>query len=218
MKWICVFAHLVILGPLVVNLERLDDYQKNEAHIWEHLALMRASIIQGPDDLCENIMASIDGTLSLKRNPDIVAHSVNEMREKLLEHRSAANIWDIKLAHGGFFDLSFIVQYLGLVHAHHYPDILCRSTKKCMSRMADHGILDIHDYGLLNGAWEIFQELLNLFAVTKTDIITLPENYSALEKRMALILDVQNYEQMEQVMDDIYNAVQKIYNKILRGR
>ena len=204
-------------GPLVVSLERFKDYHQKEAHIWEHLALMRASTISGGEDLCDDITKLIHGILSTKRDIPTTASAVSDMRKKLLEHRAASNIWDIKLAKGGLFDLSFIVQYLGLVHAHDYPDILCISTYKTMRRMSDHGLIDIHDFNILSSAWDIFQELVNLFAVTKTDITLLPENYHALEKRMALILDAKNYAHMEQIMQGIYDAVQKVYDKIIQN-
>lgn len=202
-------------GPLVVSLERFKDYQQNEAHIWEHLALMRASVLEGPKDLCDDVHFAIKNILSQKRDINITARAVADMRQKLLEHRAAKNIWDIKLARGGLFDLSFAVQYLGLIYGHDYPDILYSSTYKSMRCMMNHNIIDLHDFNILSSAWDIFQELVNLFAVTKTDITALPDNHMALEKRMALILDAKDYNHMEIIMQSIYDAVQKVYNKIL---
>ncbi len=128
-------------GPLATSFAAFSTYQKDSAWIWEKLALIRARAIAGPEKLCTEINGLITDDLCSRRDPAMVAKSVIDMRSRIETVRAAHDIWDIKQARGGLVDLEFITQYLQLVHAHQFPDILQRNTSRAIAALAEHDLL-----------------------------------------------------------------------------
>ena len=68
-------------GPVATSWTSFQDYQRNEAWVWEHLALTRAAAIVGPDDLIHDIDAFRVALADL-RNFETVAPALSKMRAR----------------------------------------------------------------------------------------------------------------------------------------
>ncbi|MGG6548479.1 UNVERIFIED_CONTAM: hypothetical protein NY100_24030, partial [Prevotella sp. 15_C9] len=79
-------------------------------------------------ELRERIEAVIRHVLTRRRDQDLVASDVLEMRRAIGEEKGERDIWDLKYAAGGLIDIEFAAQYLQLVHAAERPDILSVNT------------------------------------------------------------------------------------------
>jgi len=99
-------------GPVATSLQAFDDYQKNEAWIWEHMALLRARVIAGESDVMAATKAAIDQTLALPRDTAQVFGAVAEMRQRLAEAKSkdASNPWEVKFGAGRLMDVELLLQ------------------------------------------------------------------------------------------------------------
>ncbi len=89
---------------LVVTSQALERYLKHDAWTWEHQALVRARVVAGAPELFTHVEALRAEVLSRRR--DDVSHRVA-----------------LKYGPGGIVDIEFVVQYLVLKHAAHYPDV-----------------------------------------------------------------------------------------------
>lgn len=111
-------------GLLVNSIEAFDQYQYNQAWVWEHQALTRARFVIGDhevgtkfEQIRKNILCQPRDLIHLKRE-------ILTMRTKILEaHPNSTPLFDVKHDHGGIIDVEFIVQYLVLGYAHHYPQL-----------------------------------------------------------------------------------------------
>lgn len=202
-------------GPLVVSLERFQNYHQTEAHTWEHLALMRANPMIGSFEICHKIRLIIQKTLCQKRDPLKIAQDTNTMREKLLVSRKASTLWDIKLQEGGLFDISFIIQYLGLIYANAYPDILHPSTRKVMTALCEKNLISPEDYTILSSAWDKYHSVLQLFAVTKIKMTDFTVPSKLLLKHLHHIFHTDMIEDMEEKLQDMYKKVRGVYKDIV---
>lgn len=110
-------------GLLVSSLSSYQNYLEHHAWTWELQALVKARAIIGPKSLQKSFEQCRAQALSLKRSSTLLAKEIEQMREKMHEHRSSKHI-DLKSMPGGIADIEFIVQYLVLKFAHQYPQLL----------------------------------------------------------------------------------------------
>ncbi|MEM7210353.1 MAG: bifunctional [glutamine synthetase] adenylyltransferase/[glutamine synthetase]-adenylyl-L-tyrosine phosphorylase [Pseudomonadota bacterium] len=115
-------------GPVAVSLAAFEQYQLNEAWVWEHLALTRASLITGTLALRDRIEAIIATSLgSRKQAPDVLSEAA-KMRDRLADANATErkDPWSLKLAAGGIMEIEFTAQtgalLLGLAHGQPMPD------------------------------------------------------------------------------------------------
>ncbi|HEB79752.1 MAG TPA: glutamine-synthetase adenylyltransferase, partial [Rhodospirillales bacterium] len=129
-------------GPIASSYEAFEQYQRESAWTWEHMALTRARVIAGPAALREKVEAVIRETLTRPRDADKLLGDVAGMRARMDEERRAESIWEVKHLRGGLVDIEFIAQYLQLKHAHAHPQILSTNTIEALERIHDAGLLE----------------------------------------------------------------------------
>ncbi len=101
-------------GPIATSLSAFEKYQRVEAWTWERMALSRARASAGPAEFVGEVQAVIDALLVPRDDKAKVASDVLDMRLTMDTARSAAGVWDVKLAKGGLVDIEFLAQFLVL--------------------------------------------------------------------------------------------------------
>jgi glutamate-ammonia-ligase adenylyltransferase len=149
-------------GPLATSLQAFADYQENEAWTWEHMALTRARVVAASPGFGDRIAAAISGILSRARDAETVAADVAEMRAAIAAEKGDKQRWDLKYAAGGLVDVEFIAQYLQLVHAADYPDILDTSTARVLEKATRLGLLAPEDSEVLRHAVQLYHDLTQI--------------------------------------------------------
>lgn len=99
-------------GLLVTTFDAYRDYQKNEAWLWEHQALVRARCCAGDQDLAANFNSLRQEILSQTRDVAKVRQEITQMRERMRGEldRSNGELMDLKQGHGGLVDIEFALQ------------------------------------------------------------------------------------------------------------
>ena len=114
-------------GLVVTSAQALERYLKHDAWTWEHQALLRARVVAGAPELVTQVEALRAEVLSTRREDVPLADDVTAMRQKMRDHSLAAGDASYRVAlkygRGGIVDIEFVVQYLVLKHAAHYPDV-----------------------------------------------------------------------------------------------
>lgn len=132
-------------GPVATKLASFIDYQSNEAWTWEHMAMTRARVIAGEDDLACRVEAAIRDALQKPRERAKIAADVRDMRERIAAEKGTDEIWDLKQVRGGLVDLEFITQYLQLVNAADHPEALDQNTLMALQKLEAVGALSGSD-------------------------------------------------------------------------
>jgi glutamate-ammonia-ligase adenylyltransferase len=101
-------------GLLAVSIDSFDQYQRENAWTWEHMALARARIVHGTAEDRAAIGAIIDMALHQVRDPGQLVDDVVKMRSEISTHKPPAGSLDVKLIEGGLVDLEFVVHHLQL--------------------------------------------------------------------------------------------------------
>jgi len=146
-------------GPLATRLAGFEAYHAGSAWTWERLALTRARVIAGPDDLKARIEAIIENTLTAPRDARATRADIRDMRERLEREFGTTNPWDVKYVRGGLVDLEFIAQGLQLLHGVSHPEVLTPSTAQALSQAMGAGVIGPEDGVFLGEALELYQTL-----------------------------------------------------------
>ncbi len=150
-------------GMLVSSLTAFERYQDNAAWVWEHQALTRARFCAGDAAIGARFEAIRERVLRKERaaqEPQLKAE-VLKMRKKMRDaypNRSA--LFDLKHDEGGMIDIEFIVQYLVLRHAAHYPQLTANAGNIALLRVA--GELGLVEAGVALAVGDAYRAMRRL--------------------------------------------------------
>lgn len=96
-------------GPLATSWQSFQDYQQNQAWLWEHLALTRARVIAGNTELAQDVEALRSQIMQRDRDSQMVLHEIAKMRARI-QAAKKAHFWDGKLGAGRLQDIELIGQ------------------------------------------------------------------------------------------------------------
>lgn len=97
-------------GPVATGWASFQEYQRNDAWVWEHLALTRARVITGDAGLAEEVEAFRVALLADKGDPARVLIEVTEMRERIAATKRPEGPWDTKLGPGRQQEIELLAQ------------------------------------------------------------------------------------------------------------
>ena len=109
-------------GTMVSSLDAFADYQRQQAWVWEHQALVRARVVAGDEALGARFATLRRSLLAQPRDRQELARAVRDMRARMnTQLPGGAEHVDLKRGSGGMVDIEFMVQYLVLAHAADHP-------------------------------------------------------------------------------------------------
>jgi len=202
-------------GPVATQLTSFIDYQAKEAWTWEHLALTRARVICGPEQLRRQVEEAIRTALLRPRDAAKVAAEVRDMRQRIAKEKGSDNIWDLKQVRGGLVDLEFIAQYLQLVNAAAHPAILNQSTLEAYRRLREAGVLAPARADILIPATRLVHDLtqiLRLCLAGPFDPATAPKGLKDLLARAG---DATDYAELESHVKKTLGDVAGLFEAIV---
>ena len=143
-------------GLLVSSFPTFEKYQRHSAWIWEHQALTRARFCAGDTVIGERFEVLREQILRQIRDADTLQQEVLNMRQKMRDsHPNRNNQFDLKHEAGGMIDIEFIVQFLILRHAAHFPQLTADIGNIALLKLC--GELGIIDATLANEVANIYR-------------------------------------------------------------
>lgn len=103
-------------GPVATSIESFKEYQRNEAWTWEHLALTRARVVAGPEDLAQAYEAARQEVLCFDREAAKIIADVADMRARLAASKGEGRgVLEAKLGVGHLQDVELVAQTAALL-------------------------------------------------------------------------------------------------------
>jgi glutamate-ammonia-ligase adenylyltransferase len=149
-------------GPLATQIDGFADYQEQEAWTWEHMALTRARVVSTSSAFAARVEAVIRAVLGRERDAGLMAGDVVEMRRAIATEKGDSERWNLKYVAGGLIDIEFVAQYLQLLHAAKFPDILDTSTARVLDKAWRLGVLATEDAEVLRPAVRLYHDLTQI--------------------------------------------------------
>jgi len=202
-------------GPVAAQLSTFREYQATEAWTWEHLALTRARVIAGPQDLARKVENAIRDTLTRPCDRTKIATDVLEMRARIATEKGTDNIWDLKQVRGGLVDLEFIAQHLQLIHAHAHPEVLDQNTEGAFRRLAARDLIPAQSARRLIEATRLIHNLtqvIRLCLEAPFDPSTAPSGLKALLARAG---DAPDFPILERHVRNTLEDVSQLFSELI---
>lgn len=113
-------------GLLVSHIDAFEQYQLEEAWIWEHQALVRARGVAGSDSMRKAFIKVRENVLCRERETSELKKAVAEMRQKMRLHLDKSNHFqlDLKQGRGAITDIEFLTQFWALLYAAKSPKVI----------------------------------------------------------------------------------------------
>ncbi|MDN3624272.1 bifunctional [glutamine synthetase] adenylyltransferase/[glutamine synthetase]-adenylyl-L-tyrosine phosphorylase [Methylobacterium isbiliense] len=146
-------------GPIAGQWQRFLPYQREEADLWEHMALTRARALAGDSSLAAEASAAVAAVVGSARDPATVAREVRTMRALIAREKRDGGPFDLKLAPGGLLDLDFLAQALVLTHAAAHPGLIGLDAPAVLARAGDLGLVDPGDAATLGAAYQLLDDV-----------------------------------------------------------
>lgn len=131
-------------GLLVTPFSAYAEYQRQEAWLWEHQALVRARFLAGDAELGAAFAALRHEILGRERAPATLHQDIAAMRRRWREalDRSDAAHFDLKQGAGGLVDLEFMAQEAVLGAGAALGSAACPTeTTRLLPWLAERGLL-----------------------------------------------------------------------------
>lgn len=199
-------------GPVAVPFEAFGKYQRNEAWVWEHLALTRARAIAGDQMFLQQLEDEVAAIIALKRDRKSVVHDVREMRALIEKEKPPLNIWDFKTMRGGQVDLEFIAQFSLICHQNEF--VIGRTTGEVLERLPQ-SFLDISSVGELHHAYRIYtnlSQIMRLCLNDKLDPVDMPPGLADLLQRTVGEPDLGH---VESLIAEMANSVGTLFDQVI---
>ena len=133
---------------MATSIDSFASYQRNEAWVWEHLALTRAQVVAGPEALAAEVEALRKEILGSARDTADVCTQTAEMRARIAAAKSPEGVLDAKIGAGRLQDIELFAQAGALVGGALERDI---SSGLAAARIA--GLIDAEGEQTLNAAY-----------------------------------------------------------------
>ncbi|HEX3485783.1 MAG TPA: bifunctional [glutamine synthetase] adenylyltransferase/[glutamine synthetase]-adenylyl-L-tyrosine phosphorylase, partial [Micropepsaceae bacterium] len=132
-------------GPVAVSFDTFLEYHRERSWTWERMALTRARVLSGHEELAKRVEAAITAFLTRPADAQEILRDARVMREKMAAQFPGRDIWDIKFAPGGLVDIEFIAQILQLCRAAAIPGVLDANTIAALEKLERAGALSAAD-------------------------------------------------------------------------
>ncbi|MDP6841176.1 MAG: bifunctional [glutamine synthetase] adenylyltransferase/[glutamine synthetase]-adenylyl-L-tyrosine phosphorylase [Rhodospirillales bacterium] len=203
-------------GPIASHLTAFTKYHEESAWTWEHMALSRARVLGGDEELADKIRSITKKTLTAARDPGKLVPDIAEMRARMDREHHTEVIWEVKHIRGGLVDIEFIAQYLQLRHAGQFPNILSTNTLQALSRLEISGLIEAGDGGTLRDALALWQAIQGMLRLTLSEAAdTSREMPEALKRALARAAGAPDFESLQAQMRRTADQVYKLFESII---
>ena len=195
-------------GPVATSWSSYQNYQKNEAWVWEHLALTRARAVAGKVFLLNEFENFRNSLLKSYHRENIFNELIN-MRARIFQAKSL-NPWDAKIGPGRLQDIDLLSQAGCLVNRS-----VSRSTVAGLEALFSGKFISHEEFFEIKAAatqlwsWQIG---LNILFKGQVEL----ENWDVLDNEAQVeIFEKQTLSEVKERLHHLSNKINKVIDKIL---
>ncbi|MBY4892297.1 glutamine-synthetase adenylyltransferase [Rhodobacteraceae bacterium N5(2021)] len=197
-------------GPVATALSSFERYQREEAWVWEHMALTRARIVAGDAGLARDVEAVRCSVIEGRKGDASILPEAAEMRARLQGAGRAGSTWAVRNGAGGLQDIALLAQALALK-----AGCVREGTLTQIDAAQAEGLIGGADAQTLRQAYGLFQLISQggrLLSEAPLDIDTGGEGGRRFLQRMA---DVPSTEALVTRLDQSRAAAADIVGKFM---
>jgi len=194
-------------GPVATSLKAFESYQKTEAWVWEHMALLRSRVVAGP--VASDVRAVIKDILDAPQDESSTLQSLQKMRTRLAEAKSNTSIWDVKNGAGGLMDVELLLQAGGLITGAH------RGLRT--HRLAMPGWMGAEDTAQITRALSLYQRVQQVSRLAVQGIFDPQTSGTGAAQLLARTSGYDDICALEKALDETREVMADLINRKLAG-
>ena len=202
-------------GPICTKFSYFERYYQEDAWTWEKMALTRARILTGSEDLSKRVETLVSRVIGAQRDTGQLATDVVDMRLRLIQEKGTENLWALKQVRGGLIDLEFICQFLQLAHGAEHPNIFDQNTSAAFARLADAGVMEQDLSQNLQSAARILHNLTQVIRIAVIGEFKPEEAGEALRALLAKSVDLTTFEDVEAILRETQDFVLATFEELV---
>jgi glutamate-ammonia-ligase adenylyltransferase len=179
------------------------------------MALTRARVLSGPDELKSRVSAAIAETLRRPRDVGRTAFDIADMRARIEREFPSKNPWELKYVRGGLVDLEFICQYLQLIHGHAHPEVLHPHTRTALARIAEARLLPSQTADVLISAIGLTHNLTQVIRICVEGVFNPDEATPGLKGLLARAGNAPDFATLEAQLREAQSDVRDAFESIV---
>ncbi|MGE4063946.1 MAG: bifunctional [glutamine synthetase] adenylyltransferase/[glutamine synthetase]-adenylyl-L-tyrosine phosphorylase [Rhodospirillaceae bacterium] len=202
-------------GPLACSFEAFAKYQLQDAWTWEHMALTRARVVYGDEQIRGKLEKVIADALTKPRDPAALVVAVGDMRARMRKDKGEQGPWSIKHRPGGLVDAEFIVQYLALATPEARPQDT--DPRSIIASLSEHKALTDEDAETLVAGFSVWGRLQQLLRLTFETDIAPADIPLGLKQKLARAVGAADFDACERLMEDTARAISELFQRLIAG-
>ncbi len=193
-------------GPLVMNLNGLEQYYLTQGRDWERYAMVKARAITGNTDDINELFDLLQPFVYRRYLDYSAIDSLRQLKRKIALSVVQRDMQgNIKLGSGGIREIEFIGQVFQLVRGGRMTELQDRSIKSVLKTLIELDLMESSLSATLTAAYDFLRRVENaLQAMYDTQVHSLPSAAdSDAEDRLRLIdmLDFAHWEQFSKALN-----------------
>ena len=173
-------------GAFAPRLARLEDYYREEAWLWEKLALAKARVVTPASPLAGRADSIIRQVASTPVNITSMATALHEMRQRMRGSYGDAPDWQLRKQPGGIGEIDLLVQGLRLVHADLFKGS-AETAAVIIDTLCKAGRLSAEDAEQLAEAGQLFTDLHHALRLVIGSSAQRPEMLAEAARQFVLV-------------------------------
>ena len=137
------------------------------------------------------------------------------MRALIAEEKGSSDVWDLKQVRGGLIDLEFIAQFLQVVSANKYPEVLDQHTEAALTKLSAVGVLAPGDAEVLVPAAWLHHTLMQVLRLCLDKPFVAGEAPRALKDLLARASEMPDFSTLEAALKETLVAVHEAFERIV---
>lgn len=209
-------------GPVATSLDAFLNYYKNDAWMWEYMALTktRCTYERHAEDgghFTHIIHDNIAQILTRSHPKDKLMHYILDMHEKTIQIKHTDNPLNLKYHRGGTMDIEYIAQTLLLLHAPGHPEIMHNNTITALENL----LTILPDYNsdlqILIDAYNFYRALLSYLRLTGNNRPLESELSPAEKKLLVHHTQEKDFPSLRKKLIKIQTDVTSIFDRIMHN-
>ncbi len=207
-------------GPIASTLAGFDRYHRDQAWIWEHMALTRARVLSASQGFREVVARCILEHVCSDHGHDRLVSDVATMRERLKREKPSQGPWDLKMRPGGLLDCEFLAQFWQLSYGREHREILQGSTEEVFKAIDAAGFLEEDEIEELIGAVRFLRRLQGYIRLTlgetrgDADLAAAPQ---AIRDGMAKASGALDFGWLQDTLEEVGRSVSETMERHIMG-
>ena len=175
-------------GMLVSSIEAFTEYQRDDAWVWEHQALVRARPVAGDRNLGKAFSKIRAQVLTADGKLENLRAEVRDMRERMRTElgTTRGGGFHLKQGRGGIVDIEFMVQYLVLRWCKDHAELLRHTdTIHLLKALATAGLLKSAYAQTLIEAYRQYRTVSHRLTLAEASSVVADDVLPMLRKKVA---------------------------------